>query len=379
MFKHRDNIAFAPTMSDPTGTGVILQPTAAAAVVPAAPTAAGARKRGRDIRGLDRFRSVVFGENGFRRLHAMAERNPILMYPPDGTAEARQRHLQRLQAQQEELQKNGACVVVRGPKERKFEADDEALWAMFDERRQAEVDAEEAEPHAPPQQQQGMDQSPQHDAAKDEQLATYHHKQLETLLRIVYEFNHTTFVKLPMQDTLSLLARCGKEAVAHVLEYETLLRMSREGKLRELKELKEMRDRLRERTARAREESEERALAQAERIQARLDGGSGNDEDVGGGLVEGDEDRPQPHRVSFMGVTDDVPEQEAAAPAGAAEDEGLASGPAEDVLPVTLEEDASAAVHLSSEEVATTAVEERESASADVADAPVAERPGDDE
>lgn len=49
------------------------------------------RKRPKDIRGIDRFRQVVYGENGFRRLHAMVCREPVLMYPPPGVAEARRR------------------------------------------------------------------------------------------------------------------------------------------------------------------------------------------------------------------------------------------------------------------------------------------------
>lgn len=303
MFKHQSNVAFAATTIDPSGTGLHHLPAAGPAVATVA--TAGSRKRGRDIRGLDRFRQVIFGENGFPRLHAMAARNPTLMYPPEGIPEARQRVAMRQQQQPQadkgpgELDRTGRSTgengnggrTVSGPRDRPLEADDEALWAMFDERRQAELDEgvedgslgnHGSDPADGPQPAAtlgsaapGEGQSPHwpdgHSPAADEQLANYHHKQLEVFLRMLYEFNHATLVKLPMQDTLSLLARCGKEAVAHVLEREVQLRMAREGKLRELKELRDMREKLRKRTEQVRADSEERALAEAERRQAMLD------------------------------------------------------------------------------------------------------------
>lgn len=342
MFKHSDNLAHPAGTMDPTGMGYttsassargggsiggsgsgiydVSAPVTTAAPPPAAAAVAtaGGRKRGRDIRGLDRFRQVVYGDKGFPRLHAMATRNPVLMYPPEGIPDARQRHhlAQHLQRQREEEEEraskmakqsnsalNGgetAAAVVVGPQARSFVADDEALWAMFDERKKAELEAEEAITAAsaainnfdpslttivdPPSSLSGgggggVDDDHDHEQAlqrrynplQDEQLANHHHKQLDTFLRLLYEFNHTTFVKLPMQDTLALLSRCGKESVAHVLEFETQLRMAREAKLKELKELKDMKAALRQRAAAVVDEDEEWALAEAERVQAVLD------------------------------------------------------------------------------------------------------------
>lgn len=49
------------------------------------------------------------------------------------------------------------------------------------------------------------------------ELSKYHHKQLDTFIRLIYEFNQATFTKLPLNDTIQMLSRCGKEAVAHVM------------------------------------------------------------------------------------------------------------------------------------------------------------------
>lgn len=243
MFKHRDNVRYAPTTLDPNGNGFTVQPETVGnqpplslidEAVSAAPTggaavvAAGSRKRRRDIRGIDRFRQVVYGENGFPRLHAMVTRNPMLMYPPEGIAAARARMAQR--AREHPPPADG---------------EDDALWDLFEQRKRAETEAEAgllpstsdavAAPTTPPS------------SLVDEELAQYHHKQLDAFLKLVYEFNHTTFVKLPMADTVQLLSRCGREAVAHVMEYEMHLRMQREGRLKELRTLHEEEEKLKKR------------------------------------------------------------------------------------------------------------------------------------
>ncbi|KPI89703.1 hypothetical protein ABL78_1196 [Leptomonas seymouri] len=286
MYKQRDNEYYPPMTSDPSGSGIVSSTLAApsnainsddstninAFAGPA--VAAGSRKRGRDIRGLERFRSVVYGENGFRRLHAMAERNPILMYPPEGIEEARARVADRQrEAQERRQQQLQPCSNPLGG-----DKGEEDVFALFEERRAAEEQQDtlpgtalpegaSAEPSAPlPQRLASL-------AAlrNDEALAKSHHKQLDSFLRLVYELNHVSFVKLPMEDTLQLLSRCGKEAVAHVVEYETQLRLKRQARLRELAELQEEKNKLAKRRMAVEEAEEARLLAAAEQRQAELE------------------------------------------------------------------------------------------------------------
>ncbi|RNE98394.1 hypothetical protein TraAM80_08797 [Trypanosoma rangeli] len=97
MFKHRDNVAHEPFSIDPQGSGAIMRAVSfgqeqrqQAGDIDNVPVAA-AKKRPRDIRGIERFRQVIYGEKGLPRFHAMIARNPILMYPPEGIGAARQR------------------------------------------------------------------------------------------------------------------------------------------------------------------------------------------------------------------------------------------------------------------------------------------------
>ncbi|KAK7195186.1 hypothetical protein NESM_000443300 [Novymonas esmeraldas] len=254
--------------------------------------AAGSRKRGRDIRGLPRFRSVVYGEDGVRRLHAMVARNAVLMYPPDGIAEARA----RVEARRAALQCGATAEPRRQHKGDEDEDDD--MFAFFERRRcaetdvlgadateaEAEVDASRSATHSPTAPARSLAAAA---ACRDEQLATHHHQQLDAYLRVLYEFNHVTFVKLPMDDTLQLLSRCGKEAVAHTIEYETQARLRRQSRIRELVELRQEQAELEERRRAVEQAEHVRLVEAAERHQAELD-------------VDGDDDVVKPeNRVDW--------------------------------------------------------------------------------
>lgn len=261
MYKQRDNEYHPPMTVDPNGSGGrvmgLASPFGDAGGAPAlegSAVAAGSRKRGRDIRGINRFRTVVYGEDGFRRLHAMVARNPILMYPPDGIDAARARVMARR-----------AELASAGPTGQPEEDD---VFSLFEVRRRAEAAAgrdeeAEAEAHPPASSLAAMQQ--------DEELSTYHQKQLDTYLRLLYEFNHVTFVKLPMEDTLQLLSRCGKEALAHVMDFETQLRLQRQSRIRDLNELREEQAELEERRRAAEAEEQARLLLAAEQRQAELE------------------------------------------------------------------------------------------------------------
>ncbi|KPA76458.1 hypothetical protein ABB37_07778 [Leptomonas pyrrhocoris] len=291
MYKQRDNEYHPPMTSDPTGSGIVSSAFTAHTnsssddihnnVFAGPAVAAGSRKRGRDIRGLERFRSVVYGEDGFRRLHAMVARNPVLVYPPEGIEEARARVAGRLRAAQEQQQLQDRCNLLSGGGTGKAEVEED-VFALFDERRAAEQQQQqedtlpsatlrEAAQQPPLQQQQQQSLSSLAALRRDEELAKNHHKQLDSFLRLLYEFNHVSFVKLPMEDTLQLLSRCGKEAVAHVLEYETQVRLKRQVRLRELTELQEEANKLATRRMAAEEAEQARELAAAEQRQAELD------------------------------------------------------------------------------------------------------------
>lgn len=310
MYKQRDNEFYPPMMSDPSGTGAVSSALTAHTAVHsnntnnsssygnhndggamgnyAAPAvAAGSRKRSRDIRGIERFRSVVYGEDGFRRLHAMVTRNPTLMYPPEGVDEARarvaehQRDEQQQQQQVQEQQREGRDGALLGAAET---AEDD-VFALFEERRAIEQQHKQQQSHnqqhfgstnesAAPNSPVAAPPEVTASAAalrRDEELAKNHHKQLDSFLRLLYEFNHVSFVKLPMEDTLSLLSRCGKEAVAHVVEYETQLRLARQARLKELIELQEEKTALAKRRRAAEAAEEARVLAAAEQRQAELE------------------------------------------------------------------------------------------------------------
>ncbi|KAG5509572.1 hypothetical protein JKF63_06277 [Porcisia hertigi] len=229
--------------------------------------AAGSRKRGRDIRGLDRFRTVLYGEDGFRRLHAMVARNPVLMYPPGGIEAARARVLVRREEVKNQL---------KSARNRSHVDDGEDdVFALFEARRRAESAAHNApEVEEEPNMPAGEVAPPLSSlaAAREEAAqATYHHKQLDCYLRLLYEFNHVTFVKLPMEDTLQLLSRCGKESVAHIVEYETQVRLNRQMRIRELNELRQEQAALEGRRLALENAEQARLVLSAEERQAELD------------------------------------------------------------------------------------------------------------
>ncbi|GET86939.1 hypothetical protein, conserved [Leishmania tarentolae] len=297
MFKQRDKEYHPPMMIDPSGSGVTVSADLSGEVemghvtspLPDSPAvAAGSRKRGRDIRGLDRFRSVVYGEDGFRRLHAMVARNPILMYPPDGIEEARSRVMTREAELQSQLRsKLGHREHNRSPAD---DGDDD-VFALFEARQRAESDAHAAttteEARGPSAGENASSLSRLAALRKDEELATYHHKQLDSYLRLLYEFNHVTFVKLPMEDTLQLLSRCGKEAVAHIVDYETQVRLRRQSRIRDLNELRQEQEALEERRLALEGAEQDRLVQSAELRQAELDLELGKDAAKGEPLDDG--------------------------------------------------------------------------------------------
>ncbi|AIN96507.1 hypothetical protein LPMP_130780 [Leishmania panamensis] len=278
MFKQRDNEYHSPMTVDPSGAGATTSASlldrvgtgkVASPFLDGPAVAAGSRKRGRDIRGLDRFRSVVYGEDGFRRLHAMVARNPVLMYPPDGIEAARARVLGRKAELQSALDRN---AHNRGPD---GDGDDDDVFALFEARQRAEIDAHRAAEDEDESGQRASEHAPQPSSlasiCHDNELATHHHKQLDSYLRLLYEFNHVTFAKLPMEDTLQLLSRCGKESVAHIVEYETQVRLRRQSRIRELDELRQEQTALEGRHLAAEDAEDARVVQFAEQRQAELD------------------------------------------------------------------------------------------------------------
>lgn len=92
----------------------------------------------------------------------------------------------------------------------KVEAQLRARWEALQQRRQQQRAANASLP---------SHEHHQHHYS-DEDLAKYHHTQLNALIRLFYEFNHNEFVKIPVKQTLDLLARCGRESIAHLTEFE---------------------------------------------------------------------------------------------------------------------------------------------------------------
>ncbi|CCW61858.1 unnamed protein product [Phytomonas sp. EM1] len=229
MFTHKSKPSGTPFAEEPQTKATTMPPLNTSSAPfesnPAAGGGAGSRKRGRDIYSLERFKQVVFGERGFPQLHAMVARNPILMYPPLNVDAVRQRYSEAKGIAAEETNEKSA------------------------------KDPDEAEAGAP------KDGDPE----SDEVIRNYHHKQLDAFLHLLYEFNHMTFVKLPMNDTLQLLSRCGREAVAHITEFEMHQRMKHHTRLRELRTSHEERHRLRSQLM---ELEEVQAQAELDRVEA---------------------------------------------------------------------------------------------------------------
>ncbi|CCD15119.1 unnamed protein product [Trypanosoma congolense IL3000] len=239
MLKHRDNLSYPPFTVDPKGNGVTTMGSNSTGEqqqqeapndinVAAGTSAVAGKKRNRDIRGLDRFKQVVYGEKGLPRFHAMVSRHPVLMYPPEGTDIARRKALA------ERKEKAAQQPTVRNPQQPSWSPDDDTL-SMFDETRIEEEDLQSAlnymdshalqdtvahrdgngvaTPEAPSASNNDNVTDGDGNRAKDlgnDFAAKYHHRQLDALVGLYYEFNHLTFMKLPMNDTLQLLRRCGR-------------------------------------------------------------------------------------------------------------------------------------------------------------------------
>ncbi|KAG5509980.1 hypothetical protein GH5_07828 [Leishmania sp. Ghana 2012 LV757] len=280
ILKQQANKHHPPMTVDPSGSGA----TASASLIGEAgmgggahsfddgpAVAAGSRKRGRDIRGLDRFRNVVYGEDGFRRLHAMVARNPILMYPPEGIEEARARVSMRKAARENQLP---SAPERHAHHRHPLDDGDDDVFGLFAARRRAESAARPAAEAEGESGQCASEQTPPLSSLaairRDDELATYHHRQLDSFLRLLYEFNHIAFVKLPMEDTLQLLSRCGKESVAHVIEYEAQVRLRRQSRIRELSDLQRENAALEERRLAVEDAEHTRLVESAEQRQAEL-------------------------------------------------------------------------------------------------------------
>jgi hypothetical protein len=231
----------------------------------------GLKKRQRDdaSSSLDRFKREIYGVNGFQRLMAMVERNPVIMYPPIGCAEARERALMLgLEAHPTDAANEpaGAAPVERFGDESAFlnglgETDGDGrlsgpvqdelpLKAQGPKRNEEEADflARLLALRESRQQQQQLNNSPPaaSAAAADEPAAvpaastvefaelnetdkaTYHRRQLSAFITTLYEFNHLTFSKMQMRDLLLQLLRC-KESYGHVSDFENRIRIERFG------------------------------------------------------------------------------------------------------------------------------------------------------
>ncbi|CBH17339.1 hypothetical protein, conserved [Trypanosoma brucei gambiense DAL972] len=263
MLKHRDNISYPPFTLDPNGVGVTtLGPGGAGKggqqiqsfddVAPDGAPVAAKRKRNRDIRGIERFKQVVYSEKGLSRFHAMILRNPILMYPPEGIDDARKIVLAERRGRGREKQRESGSVPRNG--------DDDVLAALGeitpsgDALAGSTIHLEDGLPLSTEGHREGngtntaercptltngidVQSTEEIQRSNNEALANYHHQQLDTLVGLYYEFNHLTFSKLPMKDTLQMLRRCGRSCMPHVMEFEEKQRAYRSSKLEQLRTL----------------------------------------------------------------------------------------------------------------------------------------------
>ena len=196
-------------------------------------------KRSRDVTSNSVFKDIIFGHDGLAMFLAMIQRNPIIMYPPNDAVEQRELFLATQHDREEDHKNDGEFTDVD-----KF----------FESRRNAEVRQE--------MEKMGSNQQPQHKETFQDVLkrvlaiqhpkggaqmsskrgassisvnhaaasvsANYHHQQLDAFVATLFEFNHTSFLRLQLKDTLQLLARCGTEAKTHILELERVQRGARE-------------------------------------------------------------------------------------------------------------------------------------------------------
>lgn len=166
------------------------------------------KPKGKDPRSKRNFSHIIFGPNGISKLHAMVERSPLLMYPPKGVPAARK------EALSEQMDVDTALEAALQ------DEDDVAEVEIASKRQRLEADLT-----AP------MDQSRR-------EVAQYHHKQLDCYLKLVYEFNHATMLKVPMSDTIHSLTRLGPEVLAHIEDFERPLRAAQARRLSAVPSLK---------------------------------------------------------------------------------------------------------------------------------------------
>ncbi|CUF00475.1 Hypothetical protein, putative [Bodo saltans] len=215
--------------------------------------AAAAKKRRRDISSFGNFKNHMYLK-GMQSFHASVEANPILMYPPTGIEEARE-HLKLLGmladtpavpippvAGAREGDTAPPAVVVNDetavPQHRPEPVDiDQFLRELEDPSAQqsndqppipsspkaaaAAVPGDAATLATPRAHQQHISHYLETSEGRAQtEKANYHRTQLNSLVASFYDFNHTQFVKLPVRQTVELLLRCGREAYAHLADFE---------------------------------------------------------------------------------------------------------------------------------------------------------------
>lgn len=227
----------------------MFSPTKAPAPPPqaATATAAAAKKRRRDISSLANFKHHMYTK-GIQDFYAAVEANPILMYPPAGVEEARE-HLKLLGVLADTPGGAMAAGITPLPAHGGVsEAAEDTAEKPPHRRDPVDIDQFLRELEDPSAQQSSADhpppsptslaadpqaantpaakQSTHHHLADAQQArelqaaATYHRTQLNALVAMFYDFNHTQFVKLPVKQTTELLLRCGREAYAHLSDFE---------------------------------------------------------------------------------------------------------------------------------------------------------------
>jgi hypothetical protein len=207
--------------------------------------AAAAKKRRRDISSFGNFKHHMYMK-GMQSFHATIESNPVIMYPPTGIEEAREQlkflgmladtpaaPIPAVAAGDGSATPTAADEQPAPPQRREPVDIDQFLRELED------PSAQQSNEHPPPPSSPQADKSAAPAAAitpgGQQQLhrflessegrvqtekANYHRTQLNALVAQFYDFNHTQFVKLPVRQTVELLLRCGREAYAHLADFE---------------------------------------------------------------------------------------------------------------------------------------------------------------
>lgn len=188
------------------------------------------QKRARDARGIDKFKQIIYGENGFPRLHAMVERNPILMFPPSSACASRREWLRRQETIDSAIQEHLDSAMQKKihsvhPLRSIAPMDSVDVLELMEQRKRLEATT-------------ASSSSPLDSFPNLEEVSNYHHKQLDSFLKLVYELNHAALLKMPMHDTLRMLSRCGREAVAHLTEFEMRARLKQAERLEERQKIR---------------------------------------------------------------------------------------------------------------------------------------------